>query len=348
MLNVILSLAMIGAYHAGWDVGRTLVWAVPFAGAAQLAIVWTAAARAGFPLVPHMPRMTPELKRLLILAAPAALAGGVVQINLLIGRQVASFGEEGALQYLNLADRLYQLPLGVVAIAIGVVLLPDLSRRLQADDGAGARNAYNRAFEFALLLTVPAAVALIAVPEPLVSFLFQRGRFTPEDAEKTALAVAIYGAGLPAFVMQKVLQPLYFAREDTRTPFRFALYAMVINAAASVGLSFWIGYLAAAVATSVAAWGMVAMLWFGKSGMGVNVTADDRLIQRLPRILVASLVMGAYVYGINIALTPVYTVSRGLAVLILVSTGIAVYFATAYAIGAMKLSDLKSAVRRGG
>ncbi|WP_417249581.1 murein biosynthesis integral membrane protein MurJ [Celeribacter sp.] len=348
MLNVILSGAMILAHRMGWDVGRALVWAVPLAGAAQLAIVWIAARRAGFPLVPHMPRMTPELKRLFILAAPAALAGGVVQVNLLVGRQVASFGEEGALQYLNLADRLYQLPLGVVAIAIGVVLLPDLSRRLQAGDGAGARHAYNRAFEFALLLTVPAAVALIAVPEPLISFLFQRGRFTPEDAEKTALAVAIYGAGLPAFVMQKVLQPLYFARENTRTPFHFALYAMVINVVVAVGLSFWIGYLAAAVATSLAAWGMVLMLWIGKRSMGVDVTTDARLAQRLPRILVASLVMGGYVYGIDIALAPVYAVSRGLAVLILVFSGIVVYFATAYAIGAMKLSDLKSAVRRGG
>ncbi len=346
LLNIVLSVAMITAAKLGWPVDRALIWAVPVAGLAQLLMVWRAAAKVGFGLRPRLPRLTPELKRLFLLAGPAALAGGVVQINLLIGRQVASFSETGALQYLNLADRLYQLPLGVVAIAIGVVLLPDLSRRLQAGDGQGARDAYNRAFEFALLLTVPAAIALIVIPEPLISFLFQRGAFTPEDAHKTAYAVAIYGLGLPAFVMQKVLQPLYFAREDTKTPFRFALYSMVINAAVAIGLSFFIGYLAAAVATTFAAWGMVALLWFGKSDMGVEVHADPRLVRRAPRILIASLMMGALLYGANIALSPVFELSRGLGTMILVSLGIAGYFALAQAIGAVRFVELKGAVKR--
>ncbi|SFJ33229.1 murein biosynthesis integral membrane protein MurJ [Celeribacter neptunius] len=348
LLNIILSLAMVGAAKLGLPVDRALIWAVPVAGIAQLAVVWRAAAKAGFALRPRLPRLTPDLKHLLVLAGPAALAGGVVQINLLIGRQVASFSQDGALQYLNLADRLYQLPLGVVAIAIGIVLLPDLSRRLQADDGQGARDAYNRAFEFALLLTVPAAVALIVIPEPLISFLFQRGAFTPEDARKTATAVAIYGLGLPAFVMQKVLQPLYFAREDTRTPFRFALYAMVINAVVAIGLSFVIGYLAAAVATSLAAWGMVALLWFGKSGMGDAVHADARLTRRAPRILAASLMMGALLWGSEILLSPVFDLSRGLGTLMLVAIGIAGYFSFAQLLGAVRLVELKGAVRRGG
>ncbi|AJE48550.1 murein biosynthesis integral membrane protein MurJ [Celeribacter indicus] len=346
LLNIILSLAMIGAAKTGIPVERALIWAVPVAGIAQLAVVWRAAAKAGFPLVPHRPRFTPEIRRLLVLATPAALAGGVVQINLLIGRQVASFSQDGALQYLNLADRLYQLPLGVVAIAIGIVLLPDLSRRLQAGDGKGARDAYNRAFEFALLLTVPAAVALVVIPEPLISFLFQRGAFTAEDAHKTAVAVMIYGLGLPAFVMQKVLQPLYFARENTRTPFRFAVFAMVINAAVAIGLAFVIGYLAAAVATTVAAWAMVALLWFGKSGMGEEVTADPRLVRRTPRILAAAVLMGLLLYGTNLALAPVFELSRGLATLLLVSVGIIGYFAIAHAIGATRFAELRGSVRR--
>ena len=282
----------------------------------------------------------------LILAGPAALAGGVVQINLLVGRQVASFSQEGALQYLNLADRLYQLPLGVVAIAIGIVLLPDLSRRLQAGDGQGARDAYNRACEFALLLTVPAAVALVVIPEQLISFLFQRGAFTPEDTQKTALAVMIYGLGLPAFVMQKVLQPLYFAREDTKTPFRFAIYAMIINALVAVGLSFFIGYLAAAVATTVAAWGMVALLWFGKKAMGEDVRTDARLLRRAPRILIASLLMGALLWGSESALSPIFALSRGLGTLLLVAIGIVGYFTIAHLIGAVRMAELKGSMRR--
>ena len=110
----------------------------------------------------------------------------------------------------------------MVGIAIGIVLLPDLSRRLKAGDGSGGRDAINRATELTLALTLPAAVALMVIPVPIVAVLFQRGAFTAADTLPTALAVAVYGAGLPAFVMQKVLSPLYYAREDTRSPFRFA------------------------------------------------------------------------------------------------------------------------------
>lgn len=222
LLNVIFVVAILLGNRLDWPVGDTLAWAVPLAGIAQLVLVWIAASRAGFRLIPRRPRMTPDLKRLAIIAAPAALAGGVVQINLLVGRQVASFFD-GAIAWLSYADRLYQLPLGVVGIAIGVVLLPDLSRRLRAGDLTGGRDAFNRACELSLALTVPAAVALMVIPLPLVTVLFQRGVFGADDATATALAVAIYGLGLPAFVMQKTLQPLFFARADTRRPFYYAL-----------------------------------------------------------------------------------------------------------------------------
>jgi putative peptidoglycan lipid II flippase len=122
----------------GGDIGLWLIWSVPVAGVAQLALVWRGAAKAGFPLRPHWPRLTPELRRLAVIMAPAVLAGGVVQVNLLVGRQVGSFFD-GAVAWLSYADRLYQLPLGVVGVAIGVVLLPDLSRRLRGGDGQGGR-----------------------------------------------------------------------------------------------------------------------------------------------------------------------------------------------------------------
>ena len=153
LLNILFIGAVVVAVRAGWPVGRALIWSVPVAGMAQLALVWVAAARAGFRIVPRRPRWTPELRRLAIIAAPAALAGGVVQINLLVGRQVASF-TDGAIAWLSYADRLYQLPLGVVGVAIGIVLLPDLSRKLSADDTDGGRAALNRAAEWALALTL--------------------------------------------------------------------------------------------------------------------------------------------------------------------------------------------------
>ena len=154
LLNILFIGALWLADLLGWDIGLTLAWTVPLAGIAQLALVWAAATRSGFRLIPTRPRLTPDLKRLAIIAAPAALAGGVVQVNLLVGRQVASFFD-GAIAWLSYADRLYQLPLGVVGIAIGVVLLPDLSRRLQAGDTAGGRHAVSRAAEMSLALTIP-------------------------------------------------------------------------------------------------------------------------------------------------------------------------------------------------
>ena len=347
LLNVVLIGAMALAAWTGGDVGRWLAWGVLLAGIAQLALVWQAAARIGFGLVPRRPRLTPELKTLAIISAPAALAGGVVQVNLLVGRQVASFFE-GSIQYLNLADRLYQLPLGVVAIAIGVVLLPELSRRLGAEDAVGGRAAFNRATEFALLLTLPAAVALMVIPGPLVSVLFQRGRFTAEDAAATAIVLAIYGAGLPAFVLQKVVQPLYFARGDTLTPFRFALVGMSVNLVLAVGLAFWIGYVAAAVAASAASWAMLWLLWRGRLRFGVSARPDDRLIRRVARSALASVGMGLAVAVLHAWLAPMLAADywRYLALAVLVGAGAAVYFAIAFAIGAMTRHGLRASLRR--
>ena len=291
VLNIILVAAILTGDALGADIGLALSWGVPLAGAAQLVLVWVAASRAGFRIVPHRPRLTPELKRLAIIAFPAAMAGGVMQINLLVGRQVASFFD-GAVAYLNYADRLYQLPLGVVGIAIGVVLLPDLSRRLGAGDDGGGRDAVNRAAEFSLALAVPAAVALVMVPLPLVSVLFQRGAFEFRDAALTAQAVAAYGWGLPAFVLIKVISPVFFAREDTKTPFRYAAISMVINVVVAVAAAPWLGFLAAAWGTTLAAWVNFAMLWRASRRFGTAAKMDPRLVRAAPRILLSAALMG--------------------------------------------------------
>ncbi|MCL4676851.1 MAG: murein biosynthesis integral membrane protein MurJ, partial [Pararhodobacter sp.] len=267
LLNVTFIAGLTLAAWRGWPVGTVLAWSVPVGGVAQLIVVFVAVKRAGYGLRLRMPRLTPDLKHMLAIAVPAVLAGGVVQINLVVGRQVASF-TENAISWLSYADRLYQLPLGVVGIAVGVVLLPELARRLRAGEDARARDAFSRGMEFALALTVPSAVALIVAAEPLISVLFQRGAFEAGDTAATALALAIYGSGLPAFVLHKVLQPLYFAREDTRTPFRYAVVSMIVNAAIAVGLMPFIGYLAAALGTTLAGWAMVAQLWWGARRMG--------------------------------------------------------------------------------
>ncbi len=346
LMNLMFIAAMLLAVWLDWDMGLTLAWTVPVTGVAQLAFTWVAAARLGFRFTPRLPRWTPALRRLATIAAPAVLAGGVVQINLLVGRQVASY-TEGAVSWLVYADRLYQLPLGVVGIAIGTVLLPDLSRRLRAGDAAGGRDSFNRGTEFALALTLPAAVALMVIAFPLTQVLYQRGAFGPQDTAATALVLAIYGAGLPAFVLQKVLQPLYYAREDTKRPFRYALLSMVLNAAIAVGMMPLIGFAAAAVATTVAGWIMVAQLWLGSRHMGDEARLDARSAARLPRIVAASALMGVALWaGWWLLDTTLADAGwRYLALAGLIAVGIVSYFGAGAAIGAFRLSDFR-ALRR--
>lgn len=349
LLNVILVAAMVIAWAMGGPVARALIWGIPLAGVAQLALVWRAADKAGLRVRPVRPRWTPEMATLVRIAVPAALAGGVVQVNLLVGQLVAS-NYDSAVSWLYSADRLYQLPLGVVGIAVGIVLLPDLSRRLRARDSDGARDALSRAGEISLALTIPCAVALVVIAEPLVSVLFQRGAFGPADTAATALAVAVYGLGLPAFVMQKVLQPIYFAREDTRNPFRFALVAMAVNAVAAIGLAYVIGFIAAAVATTLAGWVMVWLLLRGRAGMGAETRFDDRFRHRLPRICIASGIMGGVLWsvawvGADALNTPGL---RYLALLTLIAAGAVSYFGAGQIIGAFRLAEFKAALRRKG
>jgi putative peptidoglycan lipid II flippase len=351
IVSVLLSLTMIVgmllANRMGWDMGRTLAWSVTVSGVLQLLVTWAAVRHLGYRLPFRWPVLTPDLKRLAVIAAPAVLAGGVVQVNLIVGRQIASM-TEGAVVWLYNADRIYQLPLGVVGIAIGIVLLPDLSRRLRADDGEGSRASFNRGTEFALLLTVPAAVALMVIAWPIISVLFQRGEYGPEATANTALALAAYGAGLPAFVLHKVLQPLFYAREDTTSPFRYAVWSMVVNAALAVALLPLIGWLAAAVATTVSAWVMVWQLWRGSRAMGDAARLDDRFLTRVPRIVAASALMGLVLWALSVALAgPLATPGiRTAALGAMILAAMAVYFGTVLLIGGMSWAELRGAFRR--
>jgi putative peptidoglycan lipid II flippase len=347
LLNIFMIIAMVTANIMGADVITWIIWVVPLAGIAQLALTWVAASRAGFALKPARPRWTPDMRKMIVVAIPAALASGVMQINLVVGQFSAS-QFDSAVSWLFAADRLYQLPLGVVGIAVGIVLLPDLSRRLQAGDDTGAKSAFSRAAEISLALTIPASIALIVIPFPVVSVLFERGKTGPDDAAAIAVAVSIYGLGLPAFVIQKFIQPLYFAREDTRSPFRFALVAMVVNAALAIGLSPVIGWIAPAIAATVAGWTMVALLMIGARRMGDVARFNAQLRRRIWRIVAASVVMGGFLWAGNIALTPALGMPgvRYIALTALITIGIIAYFIVGNLFGAFKLSEFKKAIRR--
>ena len=347
VLNIVFLIGFTLSITRGWDMGMTQAWSVPIGGALQLALVWWAAKREGYTMRLTRPRFTPDMRRLIRVATPAILAGGVVQINLVVGRQVASY-YDGAIAWLSNADRIYQLPLGVVAAAVGVVLTAELSRRLRAGDVGGSRMAYNRAWEFSLFLTLPAAAALIVIAGPIVEVIFRRGQYTDADAWATALALMVYGAGLPAFTLQKVLQPAFYAREDTRRPFHYALVAMAVNAALALGMSYWIGFIAAAWGTTLASWAMVLQLWWGSRSMGESVRFDARFRRAVPRIVAATAVMAGALWLASDAISPWLDMPwwRGIALIGLCGFGMVVYFGAAALFGAFSPSDLRMALKR--
>ncbi len=331
--------------------GHALVWGVALAGALQFLLLLWGCARQGMALRLPRPRMTPGVRRLIQLGIPGAIAGGITQINLFIGHAIASF-EGGARAILGLADRIYQLPLGMIGIAMGVVLLPEITRRLRSGDEAGAHDSQNRSLEFSMGLTIPAAVALALIPLPIVSVLFEGGAFTGDAAEKVALAVQIFAFGLPAFVLIKIFSPGFFAREDTKTPLYFSMVNAGLNVVASLILFFplGLGFVGIAIATSLAGW-VNAVLLAGRLYQLGHFRADNRLASKLPRIVLAAALMGGVLWVAAQWLESGFdgdVLDRWLSLGILVGGGLLAYAIAALGVRALTVGDLKGALSRSG
>ena len=352
LLNVVfiavLAALLVLGYGNSRETGIILAWAVSFAGVLQFLVVVFAAKKIGMALNLRLPRLTPGVKRLLKLGVPGVIAGGIVQINIVIGTFIASM-QDHAISWLIYADRLYQLPLGVIGIAIGVVLLPDIARRLRAGDEEGAHDSQNRSMEISLLLTLPASVALAIVPQPLIQVLFERGQFTQHDTQMVGVALLAFAFGLPAFVLTKVFQPGYFAREDTKTPMHFAAVSMATNVAVSLALFPMLGHIGIAIATSLSGWVNTILLWFTLRKRG-HYVLDAGARRSIPRIFIASLIMGAALLVLLPYLSPLFARSQpfltqvaGLAAL--VTSGMVIYFFVAALIGAFSVKGLMRRLR---
>jgi len=263
--------------------------------------------------------------------------------------RLASELPEGSVSFLYFADRVNQLPLGVVGAAVGVALLPLLSRQLKAGDTAAARDSQNRAIEFAMLLTVPAAAALLIIADPIVTVLFQRGAFDAADAAATGAALAAFSLGLPAYVLVKALAPGFFAREDTATPVKIAALALVVNIGLALALMPALAHVGIALATAASAWLNASLLAFLLYRRGL-LEPDRRLLTRLARILIAALLMAGALWVIAGLLTSQLTRSdpAGVAALVLmVVAGMAVYGVLAQLLRATSLGEMRGMFRRG-
>ncbi|MBB4063801.1 murein biosynthesis integral membrane protein MurJ [Gellertiella hungarica] len=354
---IFLNAVMIAALgYALWtgaeprDTAWYLSYGVLIAGLLQMAVVYAGVRHAGIALTFKRPRITPNVKRLLWLAVPAAVTGGITQINQIIGQAIAS-GKEGAIAALQYADRIYQLPLGVVGIAVGVVLLPELARALKAGHMKEAGNTQNRSIEFVLFLTLPAAAALWVLSDEIIRVLYERGAFSEQNTAVVASILAIYGVGLPGFVLIKALQPGFYAREDTKTPMRFTIVSVVVNCTLAVTLFPLIAE--RGIATAEVASGWINTLLLGSTLIWrKHLVPEVALIRRAVMMVVAALVMaGVLVYAKTYLgawlqpHTPLLYQAGALGVLI--ALAMVVYFVLVFLIGGANLSMIRRNLKRG-
>ena len=348
ILNLCLIAAILGLSPFLETPGHALAWGVAAAGAAQFIWLMVACHRADFRIRLLRPRLTPRVKRLLILMLPGVIGAGVVQINLLIDVVIASLLPSGSVSFLYYADRVNQLPLGVIGVAVGTALLPLLSRQIRAGEEAAAATSMNRALEFALLLTLPAAAALMVMPDLIVSVLFERGEFGAGETAATSAALAAYALGLPAYVLIKVLAPGYFAREDTATPVKVAAFCVAINLVLNLALMGPLQHVGIALATAISAWinaGLLALFLLRRG----NFEIDSRLRRAVPRTLLASVAMAGALWLAQDTLGGFAATNVLLAVFVLVALvvlGLVFFAGAAVGFGAARISDIKRLLDR--
>lgn len=348
LLNLVF-LVGLGVFVAGMKSevpAHVLAWCVAIAGILQFLMLYGACRKNGYAVRFQKPVFDGSIKKLVLLMGPGILAAGIQQINLLVGSVIASF-KAGAISWLYYSDRVYQLPLGMIGIALGVVLLPEVTRFVRRDDMQGASNSMMRGMELGLLITLPAAVAMLVIPIPIISVLFQRGEFTAEDARQTGMALQGFALGLPGYVLIKVLQPGYFARENTRAPMMMAGITVLVNIVVSLVLFQTLGHVGIAIATTISAWVNVALLSRGLRGL-VHPGVD--FWSKTMRIIAASVAMGVLVwigYQVIGAWFDDGFIKQCIALGLLVGFGMTTYAILILMMKVTSIPELKAGFRRG-
>jgi len=287
------------------------------------------------------PRLSEDVRKLLKLIAPVALGAGVAQINLFIDTIIASYFNSGV-SYLYYADRINELPLAVIGIAVGTALLPMLSRQIREGKHEEAVKSQNRAIALALFLSVPAAVALVVIARPVITIMFQRGAFGITETEATCRALIAFALGLPAFVLAKVAAPGFYANQDTKTPFKIALVCIGVNLFFNLALMGFLKHVGMALATSIAGWVNVVMMLVILKRRGWLVF-DARLPKEAVKILLASAVMAAMLYGMRLYSDPYMQsgeVRRTLIMMGVSALGAAGYFGVCVLCNTMNTRDV--------
>lgn len=347
LFNLSLILALVVFTPVIGDAGHAMAWGVLGAGVAQFLWLLFWVKRYGVHLRIKKPQITGNIKKLFKLMGPGVIGAGVMHVNLFADLIIASLLTSGSISYLYYADRLNQLPLGMVGIAVGTALLPMLSKSLAKKDMAQANNLFNRAMEVCLLLALPAATALFVMPDTLIKTLFERGAFSASDTIVTSKVLMAYAVGLPAYIGAKVFSSVYWARQDTVTPVKISIVTTVLNIFLSLILIQFIGVVGIAVSTGLMGWLQFFLLrHFCKSD---EATAfDERFKNVVFKIMFSCVLMGVILIGLNhvVGIADVSETSKILALMGLVVIGLIVYSAGVLGTGAIKIGELKLYLKR--
>ncbi len=331
--------------------GHAMAFAMSFSGALQAIWVGWVVRRMGLKIRLTMPRLTPDVRRLLKLMGPGVLVAGVFQMNLLTNLVIGSFLAQGSIAHLYYADRLYQLPFGVIGIAVGTALLPLFSGALARQDHAQARDLYNRSLEYMLVLTLPCAVGLLIAADPLTRVLYLHGAFDRADVQATTLVLMSYALGLPAYVLSRVYNAVFYAQKDTWTPVKISILTTLLNIPLSFILAYFLGVMGIALATSLMGWGLLFALYRASTIRSPDLVLDARLTRAFPRILFSTLllvfVLAMCRYGLHDAFLGSFT-GRLSALLALIAAAVFVYFPSIFLTHALPFADFKRYLTRKG
>ncbi len=341
--NMVIIAIVLGLYDKFASPGYAFAWGIMACGISQWLWVWVPSLKRGMGLGFRWPRFDANVKKFFKILAPAAFGSGVVQINLLVGTFIASWLPTGAISYLNYADRLNQLPLSVIGVAVSTALLPILSRQIRTEAWDKAQNTQIQAIEFSMFLTLPAALALILLAEPFVMMVFERGAFTEKDTFATALTLQAFAVGLPAYVLIKVFSSSFFARQDTFTPVLTACAGIVVDIGLSLLLMDSYHQVGIAFATAAAAWINAILLGY-LLWRRDHLNFEMRLKKFVSRMLLTCVGTVVLLKGLQILVHPLLfqgEIIRSLCIAALVSGGALGFLLLSHMTGALKFYDLK-------
>ena len=328
--------------------GHALSYGVLIGGVLQFLYLYRAVLNFYRPRI-RIPVLNEKLKKFFQLFLPGIIGSGVIQLNIVIGTIIASFLPVGAISHIYYADRLNQLPLAIFGIALGIVLLPNLSKAIKQSDQETTNNIQNRSLEFSLLISLPSAIGLFILAEPIIYILFERGAFLQEDTFYTARVLGYFALGLPAYIFIKVLVSCFFAREDTKTPLYISIVSVITNIVLSLLLIESMREMGIALATAISAW-INALLLYVMLSIRNNIKVDRLLISNSVKILISSVVL---IFGIYALKTLIFKdfisnsiLLNSLFLLLMIFLAIIIYFVLVIMLKVVTINQLREYLKK--